>query len=269
MNCRPTFPRSTIITLRYSEAGLILPLHYFADTAFWIALFRQRDQYHHNALAWRGSLLMLRSGALIVTTEAVCWEWMNVEHIPFWRIVTVRRAELPVCKTSCQRRRVGNKKCDNCSMAKHRSECVRSHCIAPPFLGGLCERHHEEDAAKRMRLDSAMRLLERCVVDNEVVRNGPLRNECDRLHKWWSKICDPANASRQHPVLGDETEYASSWCIDLADQIAHAERGIRARDGDSDAQIYSRQQTWKRFENLERGLMSNGVNRPAGVKASS
>jgi len=39
---------------------------YFADTAFWIALFRSRDQSY-----------LLRSKIRVVTTEAVCWEWLN------------------------------------------------------------------------------------------------------------------------------------------------------------------------------------------------
>jgi len=52
-----------------------LALSYFADTAFWIALFRRRDQFHDAALSWQRFLL--GSGAVTVTTEAVCWEWMN------------------------------------------------------------------------------------------------------------------------------------------------------------------------------------------------
>ena len=36
---------------------------------------RARDQYHRDALAWH--LYLVKSRALIVTTEAVCWEWMN------------------------------------------------------------------------------------------------------------------------------------------------------------------------------------------------
>jgi predicted nucleic acid-binding protein len=52
----------------------LLP-HFFADTAFWIALSRSRDQYHRDARAWQDYLL--RSGAFVVTTEAVCWEWLN------------------------------------------------------------------------------------------------------------------------------------------------------------------------------------------------
>lgn len=52
-----------------------MALRYFADTAFWIALFRRRDQLHPAAIEWQRFLL--RSGGIIVTTEAVCWEWMN------------------------------------------------------------------------------------------------------------------------------------------------------------------------------------------------
>jgi len=48
---------------------------YFADTAFWIALLCSRDQYHRDARAWQNYLMQSR--ALIVTTEAVCWEWLN------------------------------------------------------------------------------------------------------------------------------------------------------------------------------------------------
>ncbi len=36
---------------------------------------RARDQYHSDAMAWH--LYLVRSRAVIVTTEAVCWEWLN------------------------------------------------------------------------------------------------------------------------------------------------------------------------------------------------
>jgi predicted nucleic acid-binding protein len=48
---------------------------YFTDTAFWIALFRARDQYHREALAWQKHLV--RTRALIVPTEGVCFEWLK------------------------------------------------------------------------------------------------------------------------------------------------------------------------------------------------
>ncbi|HXP88662.1 MAG TPA: PIN domain-containing protein [Bryobacteraceae bacterium] len=48
---------------------------YFADTSFWIALSRQRDQYHRRAVAW--NQVLIQSKSTIVTTEAVLWEWLN------------------------------------------------------------------------------------------------------------------------------------------------------------------------------------------------
>jgi hypothetical protein len=48
---------------------------YFADTSFWMALSRQRDQYHRHAVAWHQ--FVTRSRSSIVTTEAVLWEWLN------------------------------------------------------------------------------------------------------------------------------------------------------------------------------------------------
>ena len=48
---------------------------YFADTSFWVALSRQRDQHHRRAVAW--NQFVLQSKSTIVTTEAVLWEWLN------------------------------------------------------------------------------------------------------------------------------------------------------------------------------------------------
>jgi hypothetical protein len=48
---------------------------YFADTSYWMALSRKRDQYHRHATAWNQFVVRTRSG--IVTTEAVLWEWLN------------------------------------------------------------------------------------------------------------------------------------------------------------------------------------------------
>jgi predicted nucleic acid-binding protein len=48
---------------------------YFADTSFWMALSRKRDQYNRHAVAW--NQFVIRTGSSIVTTEAVLWEWLN------------------------------------------------------------------------------------------------------------------------------------------------------------------------------------------------
>jgi uncharacterized protein len=48
---------------------------YFADTSFWMALSRKRDQYYEHAAAWNQFVIRTRNS--IVTTEAVLWEWLN------------------------------------------------------------------------------------------------------------------------------------------------------------------------------------------------
>ena len=48
---------------------------HFADTSFWMALSRRRDQYNRHAIAW--NQFVIRSSSSILTTEAVLWEWLN------------------------------------------------------------------------------------------------------------------------------------------------------------------------------------------------
>jgi hypothetical protein len=48
---------------------------YFADTSYWMALSRKRDEYNRHAVAWNQFVIRTRSS--IVTTEAVLWEWLN------------------------------------------------------------------------------------------------------------------------------------------------------------------------------------------------
>ena len=48
---------------------------YFADISYWMALARKRDQYNRHAAAW--NQFVIRTKSIIVTTEAVLWEWLN------------------------------------------------------------------------------------------------------------------------------------------------------------------------------------------------
>lgn len=48
---------------------------YFADTSFWMAILRRRDQYHGHAIAW--NQFVIQTNSSILTTEAVLWEWLN------------------------------------------------------------------------------------------------------------------------------------------------------------------------------------------------
>jgi predicted nucleic acid-binding protein len=55
----------------------------FADTSFWIAVSSQRDQYHSAAIAWARHLMAGKN--VVVTTEAVLWEWLNAMAGPSTR----------------------------------------------------------------------------------------------------------------------------------------------------------------------------------------
>ncbi len=52
-------------------AGGVLPARFFAETSFGLALFRSGDHYHREARAWQNYLI--RTGARLITTDAVCW----------------------------------------------------------------------------------------------------------------------------------------------------------------------------------------------------
>jgi hypothetical protein len=100
-------------------------------------------------------------------------------------------------------------------------------------------------------------------VDGRAIAPGPLHDEFRRLERWWSEICNAVNISRQHRILLDETDAGISWCISMAGYIVDGEKDLRLGRTDNLAVYkYHRQQLWERFENLERGLMSNGVARP-------
>ena len=60
---------------------------YFADTSYWMALSRKRDQYNRHAAAW--NRFVIRTRSTIVTTEAVLWEWLNAFSDASTRAVAV------------------------------------------------------------------------------------------------------------------------------------------------------------------------------------
>lgn len=150
------------------------------------------------------------------------------------------------------------------SMGRKRQDvCAKWRCHKPPFLGGLCKEHHQQDQQETQRRHDAADALHRGVVDGSVFQTDALRQELDRLRKWWYTACDAVNYSRPHSVLKDEAEYAVEWCIALAKELVDAERAARLGRLEVHYSLeYTREWVWERFNNLERGLMSNGIARP-------
>ena len=62
---------------------------YFADTSYWMALSRKRDQYNRHAATW--NQFAIRTRSIIVTTEAVLWEWLNALSDTSTRAVALPR----------------------------------------------------------------------------------------------------------------------------------------------------------------------------------
>jgi hypothetical protein len=146
-------------------------------------------------------------------------------------------------------------------MGKRRRTCAKYRCDHPPYLGGLCEEHYREAEVKRVRRETALSALNSGAIDGQLPDAGPLRDEFWRVRDWWFDVCAYASSNREHPLLRDETEYGVEWCIGLAEHIVDEERDRRAGKHDASHE-YLRRHLWERFENLQRGLMSNGVPRP-------
>jgi hypothetical protein len=146
---------------------------------------------------------------------------------------------------------------------KRKKACSVYRCTNPPYLGGLCEVHAEEAEVKARRQDDALELLHRCVIDGAVPSDPMIREEFDRLSVWWRRACGSVNNSILDAILKDEAEAAVSWCINLAQELVDAERAIRSGKTFNKTLLnHTRQLVWERFGNLQRGLMSNGIERP-------
>lgn len=146
---------------------------------------------------------------------------------------------------------------------KRKPVCGVHRCTEPPYLGGLCEAHAEQDRIKKQRRDIAIDALHFGVIDAALPSNPAYRDDFSRLCSWWDAACHSVRHSIPHKVLRDEAEYAMEWCIALAQDIIDAERAFRSgAPYDSTLLDHKRKLTWERFANLERGLMSNGVERP-------
>jgi len=140
--------------------------------------------------------------------------------------------------------------------------CRKRNCREIPLLNGFCKAHHEEDLARRELEDDAVQLLHRSTINEQGISEPTLKAELTRIQKWWERACSAINSERSDPILRDETTVASEWCIALAKTIITSERAHRKGTPDFHDFEMTREWVWDRFNNLEKGLMSNGIPRP-------
>lgn len=143
--------------------------------------------------------------------------------------------------------------------------CSYDRCSADPYRGGLCEEHYGEKCVEEELRSSAIRSLHRLSIDGSIPKSEVVRDELLRIGRWWTDICMTVQSGGRHLVLGEEIAYAQDWCIRLSEQLVLFERAVRSGTDLHERKLMlhaTRTWVWERFENLEKGLMSNGIPRP-------
>ncbi len=128
---------------------------------------------------------------------------------------------------------------------------------------GLCEKHHNEEEKEWHLRKDAVNALHHKKVDGGYIQNKVLKEEMQKIQKWWTRGCNALNNNREDKTLRDETEASNEWCIALSKEIIKAEREYRIEGEYSHSMLVeTKSWVWERINNLESGLMSNGNKRP-------
>lgn len=147
-------------------------------------------------------------------------------------------------------------------MNRKRRTCLRENCSNDPYLGGLCQRHHEEDLSHRQLRNDALQALHKGIIDGKIPISQDIHKELKRLHLYWDRVCNVVQAQRGTDTMPlEEADYATEWCIALAQEIVKAQRELAAGKGMPTSLTYTGEWVWERFRNLDAGLCSNGIPR--------
>ncbi len=148
-------------------------------------------------------------------------------------------------------------------MAQKIKKCRKLRCYETAYLWGLCKEHYKEEEENERRRNDALETLRHATIEGRLPDHPELRDELLRLRKWWFRACDALNYQRTDDLLFEEAEYAMEWCINLTKEIITAELAFRKNQPMPFSLNIAREEVWSRFSNIEKGLMSNGVKRPA------
>ncbi|MBI4774416.1 MAG: hypothetical protein HY788_09595 [Deltaproteobacteria bacterium] len=141
-------------------------------------------------------------------------------------------------------------------------QCLKSHCLKLAHREGLCEEHYEEHLRQKIRHQEALDALHFSVVEGDPLNDPELSKKLRTLQKWWQWACSILNPGLEDAGMEDKAQYATRWCIALAQEIVDAEIAIRKGVSPPDSLETTREWVWSRFRGLEAELMSNGLNRP-------
>ena len=143
---------------------------------------------------------------------------------------------------------------------KKNSICRERNCVESPYLGGYCRRHHDDYKFKEELRRAAVDALWQLTVDRTLFTQKEYLEEARRISKWWTQACGAViSPNPEDTVFAGEAEYATEWCIRLAEQLVLAERAARSGTVVDEYQLKAVSGwVWERFTFLERGLSSNG-----------
>lgn len=123
---------------------------------------------------------------------------------------------------------------------------------------------HPENSRRAQGREMAKHALHTGKVGDRLPDDAALRDELSKLRKWWDRACLAVQTRHDGDLMPfDEAEYALEWSVSLAREIVDAELALREGKTVSDSLTATRYWVWDRFNNLERGLRSNGVERNA------
>lgn len=144
-------------------------------------------------------------------------------------------------------------------MAK-RKKCRERYCQIDALGFGFCKQHQAERDQKDRRRQNAEDLLRTGRVLGKPLVKESLRAEYLKLLTYYDDARYALRFEKKHGVIDvEEAESALSWCRGIAEIIFYEElHFIEHPEGDL-SNSYNREYLWKRFENLELGLRSNGT----------
>jgi hypothetical protein len=145
-------------------------------------------------------------------------------------------------------------------MGTQKRNCRASGCSRNPYLGGLCDVHEQEEQQIKQRRASARAALDSGAIDGDIPTDLALRDELWRLRRQWYLACQVVRENRGTSLMPvNEAEFATEWCIALAQEIVEAHRALAAGKPMPTSVASTGGWVWERFRNLEAGLRSNGA----------
>lgn len=139
--------------------------------------------------------------------------------------------------------------------------CAHSQCEELAEASGFCPEHYAEFKQQRKNRDDAIQTLHSSIVNEQLFQKAELKEEFEKIQQWWRRACDSINYKKEDPILKNEAQYATEWCIALTLELIQEEKAFRAGATLQTSSSFTRDWVWLRFKNLESGLMSNGLPR--------